>query len=29
LKDKPVMLVLSGSHVGMMAEHVLAPRSPL
>lgn len=29
LKDKPIMLVLSGSHVGMMAEDVLAPRSPL
>lgn len=29
LKDKPIMLVLSGSHVGMMEEGVLAPRSPL
>jgi AAA+ ATPase superfamily predicted ATPase len=29
LKDKSIMLVLSGSHVGMMAEDVLAPRSPL
>ena len=29
LKDKPIMLVLSGSHVGMMAKDVLAPRSPL
>ncbi|HIE56205.1 MAG TPA: ATP-binding protein [Chromatiaceae bacterium] len=29
LKDKPIMLVLSGSHVGMMVEDVLAPRSPL
>ena len=29
LKDKPIMLVLSGSHIGMMEEGVLAPRSPL
>lgn len=29
LKDKPIMLVLSRSHVGMMEEGVLAPRSPL
>lgn len=29
LKNKPIMLVLSGSHVGMMEEDVLAPRSPL
>lgn len=29
LKDKPIMLVLSGSHVGMMEEGVLAARSPL
>jgi AAA+ ATPase superfamily predicted ATPase len=29
LKNKPIMLVLSGSHVGMMEEEVLAPRSPL
>ncbi len=29
LKDKPIMLLLSGSHVGMMAEGVLASRSPL
>lgn len=29
LKDRPIMLVLSGSHVGMMEDGVLAPRSPL
>jgi hypothetical protein len=29
LQDKPIMLVLSGSHVGMMADGILAPRSPL
>lgn len=29
LKDKPIMMVLSGSHVGMMEEGVLAARSPL
>ena len=29
LKDKPIMLVLSGSHIGMMEEGVLAARSPL
>jgi hypothetical protein len=29
LRDKPILLVLSGSHVGMMEEEVLAPRSPL
>lgn len=29
LKDKPIMLVLSGSHVGMMEDGILAPRSPL
>jgi uncharacterized protein len=29
LKDKPIMLVLSGSHVGMMEEGILAQRSPL
>ena len=29
LKDKPIMLVISGSHVGMMEDDVLAPRSPL
>jgi uncharacterized protein len=29
LKGKPIMLVLSGSHVGMMEEGILAPRSPL
>ena len=29
LKDKAIMLVLSGSHIGMMEEGVLAPRSPL
>lgn len=29
LKDLPIMLVLSGSHVGMMEEDVLAYRSPL
>lgn len=29
LKDRSVMLVLSGSHVGMMEDEVLAQRSPL
>jgi uncharacterized protein len=29
LKDKPIMLILSGSHVGMMEEGLLAPRSSL
>ncbi len=29
LKDKPIMLVLSGSHIGMMEEGVLVQRSPL
>ena len=28
-KDLPVMLVLSGSHIGMMEEGILAHRSPL
>ena len=29
LKDRPILLILSGSHVGMMEEGLLAPRSPL
>lgn len=29
LKDMPLMLVLSGSHIGMMEEGILAQRSPL
>ena len=29
LKDRPVMLILSGSHIGMMEEGLLAHRSPL
>ena len=29
LKDLPIMLVLSGSHIGMMEDSVLAHRSPL
>lgn len=29
LKELPVMLVLSGSHIGMMEENLLAHRSPL
>ena len=29
LKNKPLMLVLSGSHIDMMEDRVLAPRSPL
>lgn len=29
LRDKPILLILSGSHVGMMEDDVLASRSPL
>jgi len=29
LKERPIMLVISGSHVGMMEDEVLAHRSPL
>jgi AAA+ ATPase superfamily predicted ATPase len=29
LKDKPILLILSGSHIGMMEEEILAQRSPL